>query len=381
MLNVSLFPALRALPQRVVHEHERGHRLDHRHGARQHAGIVTATALERGVVKGFINRVLRLHDGGDGLERGAEENRFAVRDAALDAAGTVRGGENFSVLRAKGVVVLQTGQQNSSKTVAALETFARGQAQHGLGEIGFELVEHRFAPAGGHAARNTFDNAANGVARVAHFFDEPDHFLRRLRVGTADDVGFYFFELDLFRINVTDDFLHLLDVGENFHAKFLAQNLFRNRAGGHAANGLASAGTSAALPGADAVFGEVSVVGMGRTKLVLHLVVSLGTRVLVFDPETNRRAEREAVGGKAGHDLHRVGFLARGDDFGLTGPAAVEIRLDVGLGKFQARRTAVHDDAHAAAMRFAPRREAEGLSKAACHAVSVRKIRRAVKSP
>jgi hypothetical protein len=31
--------------------------------------------------------------------------------------------------------------------------------------------------------------------------------------------------------------------------------------------------------------------------------------------------------------------------------------------KFQARRAAVHDDAHAAAVRFAPRRDAEQLSR------------------
>ena len=45
--------ALRPLPERVIHQDERGHRLDHRHGARQHARIVAAPALERGVVQVF----------------------------------------------------------------------------------------------------------------------------------------------------------------------------------------------------------------------------------------------------------------------------------------------------------------------------------------
>jgi hypothetical protein len=116
-----------------------------------------------------------------------------------------------------------------------------------------------------------------------------------------------------------------------------------------------------------------------RTKLVLHLVISLGALILVFHPETNRRAERQAVAGNAGHDLHRVGFFARSNDLGLAGTTAIEVGLDVRSGKFQARRTTVHDDAHAAAMRFAPRRDAEQLSKAACHAPIVQNKNKTVK--
>jgi hypothetical protein len=42
--------ALRLVTQRVVHQHQCGHGFHHRHGARQYAGIVTATALDRRVV-------------------------------------------------------------------------------------------------------------------------------------------------------------------------------------------------------------------------------------------------------------------------------------------------------------------------------------------
>ena len=82
----------------MVHEDQGGHGLDDGHRARQHAGIMPAPALERGVFELFVHRVLLVHDGGDGLERRAEKNRRAVRDAALDAAGTVRGREHFSIL-------------------------------------------------------------------------------------------------------------------------------------------------------------------------------------------------------------------------------------------------------------------------------------------
>jgi tetratricopeptide (TPR) repeat protein len=63
----------------------------------------------------------------------------------------------------------------------------------------------------------------------------------------------------------------------------------------------------------------------------------------------------------------------------LAWTTAIQVGLDVRFGKFQSRRAAVHDHADATAVRFAPRRDAEQLSKAACHAVSVLKKQTAVK--
>ena len=56
-LGERLFAGLRSLAQGVVGEHQRGHRLDHRHGAREHAGIMTSASGEFGGLAG----------GGDGL--------------------------------------------------------------------------------------------------------------------------------------------------------------------------------------------------------------------------------------------------------------------------------------------------------------------------
>ena len=52
-----------------------------------------------------------------------------------------------------------------------------------------------------------------------------------------------------------------------------------------------------------------------------------------------------------------------------------KVGLDVGLGKLESRRAAVHDHTHPAAVGFAPRRDAEQLSKAACHAAIMLKNR------
>ncbi len=89
--------------------------------------------------------------------------------------------KTLPLLRAEGIVVLAAGQQNAAKTGADFKRLRRGQAQHRLGQVGFQFVKDRLAPAGGHAARDAFDHAAHGVAGLAHLLDEPDHFLRRLR--------------------------------------------------------------------------------------------------------------------------------------------------------------------------------------------------------
>jgi hypothetical protein len=43
--------ALRLVAQGVIHKHQGGHGLDDGHGARQDAGIMPASALQRGVLE------------------------------------------------------------------------------------------------------------------------------------------------------------------------------------------------------------------------------------------------------------------------------------------------------------------------------------------
>jgi hypothetical protein len=56
----------------------------------------------------------------------------------------------------------------------------------------------------------------------------------------------------------------------------------------------------------------------------------------------------------------------------LAGPTAVEIRLDVSFGKFEARRATVHNHTHTPAVGFTPRRDAKEMAKGVRHAESVR---------
>ena len=126
--------------------------------------------------------------------------------------------------------------------------------------------------------------------------------------------------------------------------------------------GFPRAGASAALPVADAEFGLVSVIGVGGAEFRGHFAVSFRAGVLILHPHGNGRAERFALE-RAGKNLHPVAFLARRDDGRLAGPAAVQVRLNIRLCQAQARRAAVNDHAHAAAVGFAPGGDAKKLSE------------------
>ena len=77
---------LRAVTQCVVGQHQGGHGLDHRDGAREDARIVAAAALEGRVFQQRIDGVLFVHDGGYRLEGDTEVDGLTVGNAALHAA-------------------------------------------------------------------------------------------------------------------------------------------------------------------------------------------------------------------------------------------------------------------------------------------------------
>ena len=94
------------LPQPMIHEHEPRHRLDHGDGAGEDARVVATAGLELGGFAGDGDGLLRLRDGGGGLEGDAEDDVLAVGDAALDAAAAVGRGANAAALLHEGDVVL-----------------------------------------------------------------------------------------------------------------------------------------------------------------------------------------------------------------------------------------------------------------------------------
>jgi hypothetical protein len=57
----------------------------------------------------------------------------------------------------------------------------------------------------------------------------------------------------------------------------------------------------------------------------------------------------------------------------LAGTPSIEVALNVGVAQFDARRTTIDDDTDAAAVRFAPGRDAKELSEAAAHRRNLRR--------
>jgi hypothetical protein len=143
----------------VIAQDERSHRFHHRHGAWQHARVVSPA---RGELGWFMRRghgFLFVRDGRGGLKCDPEINFFAVADAALHSAGEIRRCPDFAFAHFKRIVVLGTLHVRGGETGADLETFRRGQTQHRFGQIGFQFVKHRFSQSGRHAAHDAFDCA------------------------------------------------------------------------------------------------------------------------------------------------------------------------------------------------------------------------------
>ena len=204
--------------------------------------------------------------------------------------------------------------------------------------------------------------------------DVSNHLLGGRGVGAAEDVRLDLLRRHLVHVHRAAEVLHGFHAGEDFHAPAFAKEFAGDGPGGDAADGLAGAGASAAGPSADAILGLVSVVGVRGAELLGHLRVGLGALVRVLDHQGNGRAESLALEG-AGEDLDGVGFLARRGDAGLAGAAAVEVGLDVRLSEGEARRAAVHDDAHARAVRLAPSGDAEELAEGVAHSWRMREGR------
>lgn len=158
---------------------------------------MSALRFENTLFGAISHRRLRLPDRRGRLERNAEVDGRTVRDTTLDATGVVRLGRQFLLGRRfassrdgrsldKCVVVDRAGDLAPSKTGADLETLGGGDAQHGVREHGFHLVEDRLAEADGTVPDDARHGAADAVVGVAELLDDLDHAGRDVGVGAAD---------------------------------------------------------------------------------------------------------------------------------------------------------------------------------------------------
>ena len=306
-------------------------------------------------------------DGGRRLEGDAQQDRLAVRDAALHAARAVaRGARPASLAGHERIVVLASGEARAGEAAADLEALRGRQREHALREIGLELVEHRLAESRRHAPRQARHDAAEGVAAPPRGVDALLHARRGLGVGAAHGVRLDLGQGDGVGVDLGVDVVHLRHPREHLDPTGRAQQLARHGARRDAAHGLPGARPPAALPVPDAVLRLGGEVGVGRAVDVLHRFVRRRARVLVAHQERDRRAEGPALE-EAREDLDPVGLLARRGEPALARPAPIEIALDLLRGELEARRAAVHHDAHAAAVGLAEGRDPEDDTELARH--------------
>src|SRR5262249_47548527 len=115
-----------------------------------------------------------------------EVDRLAVRDAALDAARSVRARPDATAFHVEFVVVLRATEIGPREARADLETLARRQAHHGLRKIGFEAIEDRLAPPRRTSAHGAHADATERVTVLSRRLDRRDHLLGHREIWTAD---------------------------------------------------------------------------------------------------------------------------------------------------------------------------------------------------
>ncbi|KAJ0158688.1 hypothetical protein CTA2_11079 [Colletotrichum tanaceti] len=368
----------RVLRHERVQQHDGGHGLDDGDGAGHDARVVTALGGQDALLGTVVGgRRLVPADGGGRLEGNAEVDGRAVGDAALDAARVVGLGGQFGPRDAhalgvggevglgrldEGVVVLRAGDLAAAEARADLEALGGGDAEHGVGELGLELVEAGFAEGRGGVADDAGDGAADAVLALLELADEVNHLVVGLFVRAADGEVL----VDGVAVDGVEqreeagvrrrgrvlrrrrEEVAVADAGReggDLGAVGFAEVLLGEGAGGDASDGLAGGGAAAAGRRLDAVLLEVGPVGVGGTGEHVHgrVAVVLGALVLILDEHADRGAKGDAELGAALDD-DAVLFVSRCRNGALAGAAAVQLGLDVGLGKGHAGRDAIDDD-------------------------------------
>lgn len=151
---------------------------------------MTSFAFERDGVALLVDTLLRLHEGGDGLESDAYHELLAGRDAALDSSAVV--GDGFRLTGgadAPSVIVRGTYHVGALEARPDLHAFDGGQTPKRMCKAGLKFVEDRFAQARWDSGSDQHDAATDGVAGSARCFDVRLHCIRGSCMRAARRMG------------------------------------------------------------------------------------------------------------------------------------------------------------------------------------------------
>ncbi len=133
----------------------------------------------------LVYGILRLCDGGGGLEGKARRDGRPHRDATLDAAGIVLGKPGTVSPGKPRVVVLRAAQSRAGKAGADLEALAGGNREHGLSQKRFGAIEDRLSEARRGISHVEPHHAAHRIAVAPGRLDRRFHAGRGLGVRAA----------------------------------------------------------------------------------------------------------------------------------------------------------------------------------------------------
>lgn len=361
---------------------QRSHGLDNRHSSGHHIGVVSALGSQNTVLTGISGGRLLLGNGGRGLEGNVEVNVLSVGDSALDSAGKVGSGSEpaRSHVLVEHVVVLGARHGGAGKARTKLETLGGGDGHHGMGQGGLELVETGLSEANGAVSNHAGDNTANRVVGVSVLLDNLDHLLTQSQIGTSHGAG----GVDTFSgdaLKGADPLLvgggsvhghiaNLRNKGDNLNVVDGSQVLVGDGAGSHSANGLSGRRSASARRSLDAVLLLVGVVGMGGSRVVVHLRVVMGSLVLVLNQHSDGSTQSLAVLGSA-LNSNSVSLVSRSGESRLSGSSSGQLGLDIGLIEIHSGGDSIDNAADGLAVRLAVGGDLEKRAESAHFVCSV----------
>lgn len=174
-----------------IHNDKGGHSLNNGDSAGHDARIVTTLSLKDTLLESVSSSVLSLTNSSGRLESDAEVNVGAVGDTALNTTGVVGlGGKTLGAVLVGGnnerVVVNGTSNLAAAETGADLEALGGGDAEHGVRELGLELIEAGLAQADGYVTNHTCDGSTNAVVTVPELLNDLGHACAGLGLRAAD---------------------------------------------------------------------------------------------------------------------------------------------------------------------------------------------------
>ena len=189
--NKRVLTFISAIEHITIQKNHRSHGFHDGNGTGQDTGIVASASLHRHSISGNVHGLLLTQKSCHGLKSNTEVDVFAVADASLNAATSIRERADASVTSThEDVVLLAASLSHASETGTIFKPFHGIDAEHGSTQASVKFTEHRLTESRRTAFDDTADDAANRVTFCFDLGNELRHFLCHFLIRTAHGVAF-----------------------------------------------------------------------------------------------------------------------------------------------------------------------------------------------